>query len=95
MKHIWLILFVINSLWGQSFLSKIFPYKDHTLVFSENEKEHQLQVGSFVIIGLKSGDILENKYTGFSITKRKLRMSDSLQSIILIIFYYGCSWEQQ
>jgi|TARA_A100001037_G_scaffold123693_1_gene112406 positive regulator of sigma E activity len=75
MKHIWLILFVINSLWGQSFLSKIFPYKDHTLVFSENEKEHQLQVGSFVIIGLKSGDILENKYTGFSITKRKLRMS--------------------
>ena len=37
MKHIWFILFVINSLWGQSFFSKIFPYKDYTLVFSENE----------------------------------------------------------
>jgi len=73
MKRLWLILFVINSLWGQSLLSKIFPYKKHTLVFSENEKEYELPMRSFVVIGLKDGNVLTRKYTGFSPTKKKLR----------------------
>tara|TARA_Y100000739_G_C20412882_1_gene375326 strand:+ start:39 stop:617 length:579 start_codon:yes stop_codon:yes gene_type:complete len=80
MKHLWLILFVINSLWGQSFLSKIFPYKDHTLVFSENEKKYELPVGNFVIIGLKDSSVLAGKYTGFSVTKKKIRIAAFLSS---------------
>ena len=74
MKRLWLILFVINSLLGQSLLTKIFPYKKHTLVFSENEKEYELPMRSFVIIGLKDGSVLPpRKYTGFSPTKKKIR----------------------